>query len=73
MTPIGWTPEGTATWQRANEALRSYILQESTRERCPWCYGQRGFYRMTELGSALFVLCEGCFGTGVWKDGNANG
>lgn len=70
MTPIGWTPEGTATWQRANDALRAYIERESTR-RCPWCWGQRGFYSMTELGQALFVLCEGCFGTGEWKSGYA--
>ena len=70
MTPIGWTPEGTATWQRANLALRAYIAEASTR-RCPWCHGARGFYQKTELGSFLFVRCDGCFGTGEWKQASA--
>jgi len=70
MTPTGWTPEGTATYQRANASLRAYMEGESTR-RCPWCWGRRGVYEKSELGSVVFTRCDGCFGTGEWKQSSA--
>jgi DnaJ-class molecular chaperone len=70
MTPIGWTPEGTATWQSANEALRRYFEARQDPP-CPWCHGQGGFLRTSEeLRTYVPVLCDGCFGTGVWKSGD---
>lgn len=71
MTPIGWTPEGTATWQVANRSLRDYIA-ETANPPCPWCCGQGGFFRKSEITAGhLFVLCEGCFGKGTWVSGDA--
>lgn len=71
MAPIGWTPEGTATWQAANAALQRYMESKSNPP-CPWCYGQGGFLRRSEVTSSyLYVLCEGCFGTGEWVSGDA--
>jgi len=64
VTPIGWTPEGTATYQRANEALRRYIEERAVRD-CPVCYGQGSFLSASqELKSYMPVVCELCFGTG---------
>lgn len=64
MTPIGWTPEGTATYQRANEALRSFIESRAARD-CPACYGQGGFLVASdELKAYVPVRCDLCFGTG---------
>jgi len=69
MPPLGWTPEGTATWQAANESLRDYIAAKSDPP-CPWCIGQGGFLRRSEeLNAYVPTLCDGCFGTGTWKSG----
>lgn len=67
MTPIGWTPEGTATYQRANESLRAYIESRAVRD-CPACYGQGSFLMASdELRSYVPVVCDLCFGTGrMW-------
>jgi DnaJ-class molecular chaperone len=70
--PLGWTPEGTATWQAANDALRDFISKTGDKPPCPWCYGQGGYLVRSEITSGYIrVLCEGCFGTGKWVSGDA--
>jgi DnaJ-class molecular chaperone len=69
MAPFGWTPEGTATWRAANDALRDYLEEKGNKPPCPWCYGQGGIIKFVEEGFET-VLCEGCFGTGNFVYGS---
>lgn len=69
MPPFGWTPEGTATWRAANDALRNYLEEIGDRPPCPCCYGQGGFIKRGDNGWET-CMCEGCFGTGHYIYGD---
>jgi DnaJ-class molecular chaperone len=57
---IGWSPEGTATWQREHSLSLQVRL-------CPMCWGQRMVFHKFEGGGYIPVYCETCNGTGKVK------
>lgn len=56
---IGWSPEGTATYARASEALQRYALVQSVAQNCAWCWGQGFLVERSVLGWVP-VACPLC-------------
>jgi hypothetical protein len=59
MCPRGWTPEGTATYQHANERLAGWM--RTAPRQCQWCWGQEVLWERSEaLGTFVPVTCPNC-------------
>ena len=59
MPAIGWTPEGTATHQQAQERLADWM--HTAPRRCPWCWGQEVLWQRSDaFGAFIPVTCPHC-------------
>jgi hypothetical protein len=56
---IGWSPEGTATYARAGEALQRFALTQAVAQNCAWCWGQGYLVQRSTLGWVP-VTCPMC-------------
>jgi len=62
--PKGWTPEGTATYQRGVASLLEFIHEQERRD-CLVCQGGGSVYVLSEeMNSYMPVRCHECFGRG---------